>query len=60
MLLLQAFAVWLVLMAAEVVHGTLHTPLLGDFWARQVSVFTGLGKTTTSAEAACSRWASWS
>lgn len=37
---------WLLLIAAETVHGILRTlllaPRLGDFRARQVSVFTGL------------------
>lgn len=46
MLWLRAVAVWLVLIAAETVHGTLRTlflqPHLGDFRARQVSVFTGM------------------
>jgi hypothetical protein len=45
MFLLRALAVWLVLMVAESVHGTLRTlllaPLIGDFEARQISVFTG-------------------
>ena len=44
-LLGRALAVWLLLIAAEVVHGTLRTvlpaPVVGDFRARQVSVFTG-------------------
>jgi hypothetical protein len=41
----RALAVWLLIISAEVVHGTLRTlflaPLIGDFHARQVSVFTG-------------------
>lgn len=41
----RAVVVWLVLMAGEVVHGTVRTlwltPWLGDFRARQLSVFTG-------------------
>ena len=45
MLLIRAFAVWLVLMAAEVVHGILRglllVPVVGDFRARQIGVFTG-------------------
>ena len=45
MFLLRAFAVWLVLMAAESVYGTLRTlllaPRIGDFPARQASVITG-------------------
>lgn len=46
MLWLRAVAVWLVLITVEAVHGTLRTlflqPYLGDFRARQVSVFTGI------------------
>ncbi|MEW6776596.1 MAG: hypothetical protein AB1405_09905 [Bdellovibrionota bacterium] len=42
---LRALGVWLLLMAAETVHGILRTfflePILGDFRARQVSVFSG-------------------
>ena len=42
---LRAFAIWLLLMGAEVIHGTLRTmflvPAIGDFKARQISVFTG-------------------
>jgi hypothetical protein len=45
MLLIRAFAVWLVLMAAEVFHGTVRTlflvPVVGDFRSRQIGVFTG-------------------
>jgi hypothetical protein len=45
MYLLRALAVWLVLILVESVHGTLRglllAPLVGDFRARQVSVFTG-------------------
>jgi hypothetical protein len=45
MFLLRAFAVWLLIMCIEVVHGTLRTiflaPLIGDFLARQLSVLTG-------------------
>lgn len=41
----RAFAVWLVIIAAETVHGiirvTLLGPLTGDFRARQIGVFTG-------------------
>lgn len=41
----RAFAVWLVLMGVETIHGILRTiflaPYLGDFRARQVSVFSG-------------------
>jgi hypothetical protein len=41
----RAFLVWLVLMTVESVHGILRTlliqPIVGDFPARQISVFTG-------------------
>jgi hypothetical protein len=41
----RAFLVWLVICAAEFVHGALRNlylaPLIGDFRARQVTVFTG-------------------
>ncbi|MBI1765190.1 MAG: hypothetical protein HYR56_27575 [Acidobacteria bacterium] len=44
-MIFRALAVWLVLMAAESLHGTLRqlllAPLLGDLRARQVSVLTG-------------------
>ena len=45
MILLRALAIWLLLMSAEVMHGTLRTlllePRLGDLRARQVGVVTG-------------------
>jgi hypothetical protein len=45
MYLLRAFAVWLVIMLVESAHGTLRelflAPLVGDFRARQLAVFTG-------------------
>jgi hypothetical protein len=45
MLVIRALVVWLVMMGVEFSHGALRTiflsPLLGDFRARQVSVFTG-------------------
>jgi apolipoprotein N-acyltransferase len=45
MFLLRGFAVWLVMMAAETLHGTLRTlllaPQIGDFPARQVGVPIG-------------------
>jgi len=45
MFLLRALVVWLVIIAVETVHGILRTlllvPMLGDFPARQISVFTG-------------------
>jgi hypothetical protein len=41
----RAFAVWLLLIAAEVAHGIVRTlvltPAVGDFRARQIGVFTG-------------------
>jgi hypothetical protein len=41
----RALAVWLLIILAESVHGTLRTlllvPVVGDFPARQISVFTG-------------------
>lgn len=41
----RAFAVWLLIVVAEVIHGILRTlflvPLAGDFRARQIGVFTG-------------------
>jgi hypothetical protein len=44
-LMVRALVVWVVLMLAEIVHGTLREfylkPLIGDFRARQVAVFTG-------------------
>ena len=44
-LAVRAFAVWLLLIVAEVIHGTVRmlvlTPLVGDFRARQIGVFTG-------------------
>lgn len=45
MVYLKAFAVWLLLMFMETLHGTarlfLLAPLTGDFKARQIAVFTG-------------------
>jgi hypothetical protein len=45
MFFLRALVVWLVIIAVETVHGILRTlllvPMMGDFPARQVSVFTG-------------------
>jgi len=45
MVLLRAFAVWLIIVAVETIHGALRTFFLasyvGDFRARQISVFTG-------------------
>ncbi|HZF13428.1 MAG TPA: hypothetical protein VFE33_31940 [Thermoanaerobaculia bacterium] len=45
MLWLRALAIWLLLMTAEVIHGTLRTlflaPRVGDFLARQIAVGTG-------------------
>jgi hypothetical protein len=43
--LLKAFAVWLVLIGIETIHGVFRTlflaPYVGDLRARQVAVFTG-------------------
>ena len=45
MFLLRALVVWLVIIAVETVHGILRilllVPMMGDFPARQISVFTG-------------------
>ncbi|HVE58438.1 MAG TPA: hypothetical protein VNB22_16515 [Pyrinomonadaceae bacterium] len=45
-ILLRGFAVWLAIIAAEFLHGTLRVlflqPFVGDFRARQISVFTGI------------------
>ena len=44
-LILRGVAVWLIIMAVEMVHGIARTlwlaPIVGDFRARQVAVFTG-------------------
>jgi hypothetical protein len=44
-LIARGVAVWTVIMAVEVVHGIARTlllaPLVGDFRARQIAVFTG-------------------
>ncbi len=44
-LILRGVAVWLIIMAVEVVHGIARTlwlaPIVGDFRARQIAVFTG-------------------
>jgi hypothetical protein len=43
--LVRAAVVWLLLMAAEIVHGIARTlwlaPVVGDFRARQIAVFSG-------------------
>jgi hypothetical protein len=43
--LARGFVVWLLIITAEMIHGIVRTlvlePLIGDFRARQVSVFTG-------------------
>ncbi len=45
MVLLRAFAVWLIIVVVETIHGTLRTlflaPYVGDLRARQMNVFTG-------------------
>ncbi len=47
MVFLKGIGVWLVIILAETLHGTARTlwltPLIGDFPARQVSFFTGVG-----------------
>ncbi|MDX2240437.1 MAG: hypothetical protein NW224_07130 [Leptolyngbyaceae cyanobacterium bins.302] len=47
MVFLKGIAVWLVIILAETLHGTVRTlwlaPLIGDLPARQVSFFTGVG-----------------
>ncbi|MBI3803288.1 MAG: hypothetical protein HY282_05950 [Nitrospirae bacterium] len=44
-ILLRALGVWVILMAAESLHGAARTlflaPRIGDFRARQIAVFTG-------------------
>jgi hypothetical protein len=44
-LILRGVAVWLVIIAVEVFHGVARTlllaPIVGDFRARQIAVFTG-------------------
>ena len=44
-LILRGVAVWLIIMAVEMVHGIARTlwlaPIVGDFRARQIAVFTG-------------------
>ena len=46
MYLVRAFTVWLVIIVAESVHGTLRqiflAPLVGDFPARRIAFFTGM------------------
>jgi hypothetical protein len=45
LLAVRAFVVWLLLITAEVIHGIIRTlvltPVVGDFRARQLGVFTG-------------------
>jgi len=45
MWLLRGFLIWLIIIVVETVHGILRglllVQVLGDFFARQVSVFTG-------------------
>lgn len=42
---IRSFMIWLLIIFAETIHGTLRTillePRIGDFRARQISVFTG-------------------
>ncbi len=46
MYILRAIAVWIVIILVETVHGILREallkPLVGDFRARQIAVFTGM------------------
>lgn len=46
-ILLRGFAVWLIIIGAEIVHGILRVlllePRVGDFRARQIAVFSGIG-----------------
>lgn len=46
MFLIRGFAVWLVIIVAESVHGTLRqlflAPLVGDFTARRIAFFVGI------------------
>lgn len=46
MYLFRAFLVWLIIIFAESIHGTLRqlflAPLIGDFPARRIAVFTGM------------------
>lgn len=43
---MRAFAVWIIIILAETIHGVLRTlllqPIVGDFRARQIAVFTGI------------------
>jgi hypothetical protein len=59
MLLARALAVWLVLIAGEVVQGIVRTlwlaPWLGDFRARQIGVFLGSAQILTISSLT-SRW----
>ena len=45
MFLFRALLVWLIIIGVETVHGILRglflAPLIGDFQARRISVFTG-------------------
>lgn len=46
MYLIRAFLVWLVIMSAESIHGTLRqfflAPFIGDLPARRIAIFTGM------------------
>ena len=45
-ILLRGFVVWLIIIFAEFIHGTLRVfllqPIVGDFSARQIAVFSGM------------------
>ena len=46
MYLLRAFSVWLIIIVAESIHGTIRqvflAPVVGDFTARRIAVFSGM------------------
>ena len=46
MICLRSLIIWLIIIAAEVIHGILRglflAPVVGDFMARQIAVFTGI------------------
>lgn len=55
----RVLAVWLAIIAAESVHGTLRqlflAPVVGDFRARQIAVFTGMA-IILAVVTLCIRW----
>lgn len=46
MIYFRGFFIWLIIISAEILHGVLRvlflTPVVGDFRARQIAVFTGI------------------